>query len=350
MRRVIALLLLLLCGGVDTEACTTFCLQRGPAGVFGKNYDWNLGDGLVIVNKHGVEKRSILQSSEGLAESPARWTSKYGSVTFNQYGREFPSGGMNEKGLVIELMWLDDTRYPAPDGRPALNCLEWIQYQLDSSDSVQAVLANAEKVRIASEAGLHYLVCERSGRCATVEFLNGKLVQHSGKTLPVPVLANSTYAASLDFLKQGAGAQGPGSLARFARASRMIEAYRAGGGAGPVRYAFNILDSVAQSHTQWSIVYDQRGGRVHWKTRSNPRPRWIDLASLDFSCSTPVRILDVNDKVHGDVTRRLAEYRPEKNRDLVVRSIRGTPFLADTPAEEMEATAHHPERSSCVRR
>jgi choloylglycine hydrolase len=26
------------------------------------------------------------------------WTSRYGSITFNQYGREFPSGGINEKG------------------------------------------------------------------------------------------------------------------------------------------------------------------------------------------------------------------------------------------------------------
>jgi penicillin V acylase-like amidase (Ntn superfamily) len=31
-------------------------------------------------------------------------------VTFNQYGRNFPSGGMNEAGLVIELMWLEGSR------------------------------------------------------------------------------------------------------------------------------------------------------------------------------------------------------------------------------------------------
>ena len=66
-------------------------------------------------------------------EKPASWVSRYGSVTFNQYGREFPNGGMNEAGLVVELMWLDDTTYPATDGRPALDCLEWIQYQLDTA-------------------------------------------------------------------------------------------------------------------------------------------------------------------------------------------------------------------------
>ena len=40
------------------------------------------------------------------------WTSKFGNVTFNQYGKEFPTGGMNENGLVIELMWLNEARYP----------------------------------------------------------------------------------------------------------------------------------------------------------------------------------------------------------------------------------------------
>ncbi len=38
----------------ETDACTTFCLKRGPQAVFGKNYDWSVGDGLVMVNKRGV--------------------------------------------------------------------------------------------------------------------------------------------------------------------------------------------------------------------------------------------------------------------------------------------------------
>ena len=60
------------------------------------------------------------------------WVSQYGSITFNQYGKEFPTGGMNEKGLVVELMWLDGTIYPQPDERPAIGVLQWIQYQLDN--------------------------------------------------------------------------------------------------------------------------------------------------------------------------------------------------------------------------
>ena len=115
MKRSLLCITLLLLPVPEATACTTFCLKRGSQAVFGKNYDWGVGDGLVIVNKRGVAKTALIPPQE----KPARWVSRYGSLTFNQYGRELPSGGMNEAGLALELMWLDETRYPAPDGRPA---------------------------------------------------------------------------------------------------------------------------------------------------------------------------------------------------------------------------------------
>ena len=164
--------------------------------MFGKNYDWMIGDGMVFVNKRGVSKIS----SEEV--NPARWVSKYGSVTFNQYGWESPSGGMNEEGLVIELMWLDDTQYPAPDERPAVDVLEWIQYNLDTAASTEHVIRNSETIRISSAVKLHYLVNDRFGNSATIEFLDGKLVAHTGEKLPYATLANDTYTRSLEHSKK----------------------------------------------------------------------------------------------------------------------------------------------------
>ena len=45
------------------------------------------------------------------------------------------------------------------------------------------------------QAGLHYLVSDSTGKCASIEFLKGKMVCHTGWTMPVKVLvgANSTY-------------------------------------------------------------------------------------------------------------------------------------------------------------
>ncbi len=50
-------------------------------------------------------------------------------------------GGMNETGLAIELMWLDDTAYPMPDSRSTVYDLQWIQYQLDTAKNIEEVVA-----------------------------------------------------------------------------------------------------------------------------------------------------------------------------------------------------------------
>ena len=52
-------------------ACSTFCIRDdGRPVVFGKNYDWDIGNGYLIVNRRGVERTALV--SEG--ETPARWT------------------------------------------------------------------------------------------------------------------------------------------------------------------------------------------------------------------------------------------------------------------------------------
>src|SRR6266542_2870525 len=123
MRRL-AVCFLLLCG-LPALPCTTFILEGDRRVYFGRNLDWDWEEGMVLVNAKHVSKRAFVA-----AANAAQWTSKYGSVTFNQFGREMPFGGMNEAGLVVENMWLDETQYPPADARPEINMLQWIQYQL----------------------------------------------------------------------------------------------------------------------------------------------------------------------------------------------------------------------------
>jgi len=333
----------------EVLACTTFCMTKGQQSFFGKNYDWMVPDGLVMVNKRGVAKTSSIEPREG---RPAKWTSRYGSLTFNQYGREFPSGGMNEPGLAIELMWLDDTQYPAPDGRPAVECLEWIQYQLDNYATVAEVVRHAGDVRISSDAKIHFLVCDKGGSCATVELLGGKPVVHTGADLPAKALANHTYEKSLRFREANKGdaaaLHGRGSLQRFARAASRADQFAAVKAGDPVAYAFETLADVAQGdYTQWSIVYDLKGGRVHWRTRINPRIRSAALAAFDFSCGKPVKVLGV-DEGEGAVAGLFKDYTPNRNRELVASAFRKTPFLAGTTAAELDGVIHHPESTSCA--
>ncbi len=361
LRRLLAALLVslatlaILAAAAPAAACTTFCLRgSGPDGriVFGKNYDWHVGDGMLVVNQRGLARTADVPG-----DRPASWVSKYGSVTFNQYGRDFPSGGINEAGLVIELMWLEGSRYPAPDRRPAVDILQWIQLNLDSHATVQEVLAANQKVRITSLVPLHYLVADRKGGVATVEFLDGKLVAHTGKELPVAALANSPYRESLArrterAAKAGAVPAGPGSHARFDRAAERVAGFaRLNGKADPVAYAFETLDQVAQGdHTQWSIVYELDRRAVHFRTRDHRPVRTLRLADLDFRCGGPVRVLDLAAQVQGNVAARLVPYTRQFNQDLLATTVSKTPFLAGVlPDTEVARIARLPEAAVCRR-
>jgi len=329
-------------------ACTTFCLKNNGEVLFGKNYDWMIGDGMIFVNKRGIEKSAMVSGNE----TAARWVSKYGNVTFNQYGKDNPSGGMNEAGLVVELMWLDDTEYPKTDARPVIDVLEWIQYQLDISANVEEVVKNAEAVRIASPVKLHYLVNDKAGNSATIEFLNGNTVAHTGEKLAVSTLANDTYEKSLNYSKTVAPekAKTESSFDRFTRAADKTKKFadKPKTEQEAVNYAFEILSNVAQKKTtQWSIVYDQKRAKIHFRSMQSAAIKNIDTKSFDYSCGNAVKIFDVNSKESGDVTAKFTNYTRTANRDLIERSFRGTDFLKAVPASRLDEIAQFPESFVC---
>ena len=338
--------------------CTSFFLDHAGQKVFGKNYDWHLEPGLIIINKRGVLKTAI-RNEEKHPPPYARWTSRYGSLTFNQYGREIPNGGINEAGLVIEVLMLVDTEYPEPDSCPAVTPMQWVQYQLDTASSVEEVVSSAARLRILPEgSGVHYLVADKQGNCVSIEFLDGKLVSHTGDSLPVKALTNNTYADSLRFLKEhkGFGGQlevtkGEHSMTRFVQAAYLLKAFDEEPQTAAVDYAFKILSNVKQeSHawgTKWSIVYDMSRLRVYFRTFSKQSLRYIDLQSFDFSCLEPVRIMDINRDGSGDVSGNFQNYTQQINLDLIRNSFKNTLFLSRTPEAVMEDFSKYPDTTSC---
>jgi len=339
----------------SSQPCTTFYFDDGDQPVFGRNFDWMIGDALVIVNKRNVSKTAMVNDSETGISQPVSWTSQFGSVTFNMICRELPMGGINEAGLVVELMMLVDTQYPEPDSRPYTNSLQWIQYQLDNFGTVEEVIASDSQLRIRgvpADYGNHYLVSDRNGSCASIEFLDGKLVYYANETMPAKVLTNSTYEESTAFLYEHIGwggdlqiPQSDSSLDRFVRAADMVKNYDPGASESAVDYAFDILADVSQSvfvHTQWSIAYDIKILRIYFHTLENEKIRYIDLSSFDFSCRTPVKVLDINEDLSGDISNNFVDYSYEMNRDLIENNY---PDMSD---EDIDALANYPETTICM--
>lgn len=334
------------------SACSTFCLIDDQNLIFGRNYDWMVEEGFVVINKRNLEKTAIS------GENPVHWISKYGSITFNQYGREMPTDGINEAGLVVAQMWLDSTQYPAPDERPTIGELQWIQYQLDKYCSVEEVIKSNAEVRIdTGSVPIHFLVCDSSGSCAVIEFLDGEMVYYFDKTVTYPVLTNSTFQSSIEFYNsQGdlynnqnnlvfyADSELDFSLVAYSMIVNKLMEYHDNPDVDPIDFAFSVLKKVKYGgFSKWSMVYDISNSKVYFFTSLSEDIKYIDLTDVNFSSDSPVMIQNINLDLRGDVTNHFIEYTTEANLSLLEKVYSKTPFLENISSETIERMSRYPE-------
>ncbi len=350
MRKVLFVIAFCFSGSM-IYACTTFCINKNGHIVFGRNYDWVTGAGIVNTNQRGLFKTS---SRSGNAATIS-WVSKYGSITFNQYGKEFPTGGMNEKGLVVEMMWLDGTVYPIADSRPAIGVLQWIQYQLDNASTVAEVIASDKTLRIGDkDTPLHYLVADAGGNVASIEFLDGKMIVHSGKSMPFPVLTNDRYDISAETAKPfvrnvSAGLPGSNSLERFVKACSMLNQFTQTDMKTPVTdYAFSILDKVSQGdYTKWSIVYDISNKKIYFKTEANKNIKSFSFAAFNFECNTAPKMYNMNQDATGDISKQFTGNDKKLKEEVLHQAVTESSSMVPISKKDEEVLLNFEYSSTC---
>lgn len=317
-------------------ACTTFVYKKANQNlIYGRNFDYPISNCQIIVNKHNMQKKSLPIKDEKTLE----WTSRYGSITFNQFGREFPYGGMNEAGLVIELMEHRDTILPELDKRYGLTELQWVQYQLDTAKSVKQVIDSDKRVRVSKSGNvvpLHYLVADQFGNIATIEYINGKMQVHTAKSLKYPVLTNNSYTESLEYLKQidvfggkKALTKTGKSLDRFASTCLGLSSFK-----NPNSYvndAFKILKNADKDNTQWNTVYDMKNKIIYFKSKNNQNTRIVEFKNFNFSGKTKPLYADIDDNMNNgklifsehtyDINLKILELSYEKLKKFIPANI-----------------------------
>ena len=348
---------------INTNACTTFVLRDSNQIVYGRNFDFDIGNGFVVNNRKGISKYAFIGSEQNIM----KWTSNFGSITFNQFGLEFPYGGMNETGLVIAQMYLSNTKYPEKDNRKVISPLQWIQYQLDVSKSVDEVIASDTLIRISSEipVGIHFLVCDSKGKTATIEFIDGKMVSHVGEELPVPLLTNNTYDESIAYLKQFDVLGGENSIRWnniydiewtndntlavnkvFATAANKI--IKNQDTSNLINRAFDVLKCVTiNNHTKWSTVFDVTNKMIYFKNENHTDIITLDLKDFEFDSDKHSILLDIQSATSNNTMTQFIPYSTNINRDYVNKAfipLMDSGFIpVRLPDAAIEAHARFPE-------
>ena len=315
----------------QARACSSFKLQKGKKLVYGHNL--NEGDigvpGLLFVNKRGIFKTgrtwSEIFTKEQSNPSSFAWISRYGSVTFNTFGRDLPDGGMNEEGLFIWEM-NDDTQYPKNKDLPKLNQMNWMQYILDNCRTTDEAIKTASEFEI-DGWGWHYFVGDAQGNTAAIEFIKGKVVVHKGKEMPVPGLFNEPYAREMDILRYYKGFGGDyepdlndSKVPRFVKTAVMTRDYNPD--ENIVDYGLKMLDQLMVDDVpEWSVLFDVRSRTVYFKTRINPEIKKLSMAQVDFSNNSPTLIANIDMKEGGNMYAELQPFTNERMKNFTEKFI-----------------------------
>ncbi|UNH38155.1 linear amide C-N hydrolase [Moellerella wisconsensis] len=325
---------------VVSQACTRIVyLGENQQIMTTRTMDWkyDIGTNLWIFPR-GMERNGVA------GENSLKWHSKYGSVVASGYDIS-TTDGVNEKGLVTNLLWLAESEYPKEgDKNPALSISVWAQYMLDNYATVAEAVASLEKSPLsvvtdnvpgqARLATLHLALSDASGDSAIIEYIDGKQVIHHGKQYQV--MTNSpTFEKQLAMEEYWQGIGGtvmlPGtnrSADRFARASFYINAIPQNTTANKavasvfsvirnvsVPYGLNTTDAPEISSTRWRTLVDHKRQLYFFESALTPNIFWTDLKKIDFSAETgKVQKLDLgveqSNIFSGDATVLYKESKP----------------------------------------
>lgn len=268
------------------------------------------------------------------------WRSRFGSVVAAGYDVG-TADGMNEKGLVANVLYLTESDYGRPDGsKPTISVGGWAQYVLDNhatvADAVAALRAEpfvvvAPALPNGRAASLHLAISDASGDSAIFEYIDGALRIHHDRAYQVmtnsPVF-DEQLALNAYWEQIGGMAMLPGTnraADRFVRASFLIGAVsKTADAREAVATSFAVMRALSVppgitvenqpnlSNTVWRTVADHKNRVYYYEHVLSPGALWVKLNELDFRPGSGVRTLRLAHRydVIGDVTERFTRARP----------------------------------------
>ncbi|SMD43926.1 penicillin amidase Cysteine peptidase. MEROPS family C59 [Aquiflexum balticum DSM 16537] len=314
-----------------TNACTRVVYQ-GPNGniITARSMDWK--DEIpadIWLFPRGMNRNGAV------GPNSVTWRSKYGSVVTSAFDIS-STDGMNEKGLVANLLWLAESTYPEYDGKgKGLSIAAWVQYMLDNfatvAEAVDAMrnrdfeVVSANIPGTARLATLHLSISDANGDNAIFEYVDGKMLIHHDRSYNVmtnsPVfdqqLALNAYWKSIGGLHMLPGTNRAAD--RFARASFYIHAIpQTDDMRISVASVFSVIRNCSVpfgisseeepniSSTRWRSVSDQKNLVYYFETVLTPNTFWVDISKVDFSEKATVKKLSVsNHETYAGNTNKL---------------------------------------------
>jgi len=162
-----------------------------------------------------------------------------------------PFDGMNEAGLVVGMAAVPTGHMEQDPDKETIGSLMAIRKILDQAATIEESVEIIHNFNIdMGSTPIHYLIAERSGRSALIEFSQGEILV---------LLNEEPWQMATNFLMSETSTSQDISCGRYRRIEERLTDIE--GKISPDQ-AMALLDDVAQPSTQWSVVYRVSAGEV----------------------------------------------------------------------------------------
>lgn len=259
---------------IDSKAfgCSTLALPT-PDGhtLFGRNFDWQSCEALVVTSKPTEGYASI--STVNLDFISLAGGGLGGLLTQDNIrvlaALYAPLDGMNEKGLAVSVNMIQDNAAISQDtDKPDMTTTTAVRLLLNKAANVEEALDLLGQYDLHSSMGMmiHFALADATGRSVTVEYIDNQMV-----VTDTPVVTNFYLAEGA---KHGIGTQQ--SHTRYDILTRTL----AERPAMTMEELRDAMDSVSKDNfnefesTEWTAVFDLSSGEAHYYHRENYENRF----------------------------------------------------------------------------
>ncbi len=250
--------------------CSTISVKSGNGGyLFGRNFDWNSCDALIV---HSVPQNGYASISTVNTDFINTSGMKLNSLSDNVQAiiaMYAPLDGMNEKGLAVSVNMIQDSATISQNTeKPDITTTTAIRLLLNKAANVDEAVDLLEQYDMHASMGFmtHLAIADSDGNSVVVEYINNEM-----HIIETPVVTNF-------YLVEGEK-HGIGTAQSHERYNILMNTLdeKSTMSMDEVRDA---LSSVSKKNfgefesTEWSIVFDQSTGKVHYYHRENYDKRY----------------------------------------------------------------------------
>jgi len=239
-------------------ACSLFAvLLDDEHMLYGRNFDWQFSPALLLFTDPPDGYASVsmvdLEYLEFAGDTVYNLTDLPLEERVNLLDAPWlPFDGMNEYGLAIGMAAVDPGNMKPDPAKKTIHSLGIIREILDHARDVDEAVRLFEEYNIQfGGPPLHYLVADAKGRAVLVEFYRGEMHVFEN---------NQPWHSATNFLLSEVEDPKDGHCWRYDKINARLNEDQ---GLLDWKAAMELLASVAQPNTQWSIVYQMARGEVN---------------------------------------------------------------------------------------